>query len=105
MIRELDRVVLTVALPAHGLKAGDIVDCYLDEGARTVRMRVRNQPASVLMGALNGYVEPSAPPLTQEDIDKAIGDHLAEEDARIMREYGEWREFQEWRRRRTEAAE
>jgi AbrB family looped-hinge helix DNA binding protein len=80
-----------ITLPApirrfFGLQAGDMIDFYLDEGSRTVRMRVRNQPASVLMGALNGYAEPGAPPLTQEDIDKAIGDHLAEEAARITRE-------------------
>lgn len=100
---------LTVPAPVRevfGLATGDIVDFYVDEQTRSVRLRARNRPATDLLGALNPYVAPGAPPLTQADIDQAIGNHLAEEDARIMREYDEWQEFQKWRRKhRTQAAE
>ena len=88
------------------LEAGDTVDFYLEEASRSARMRVRNLPVSALFGALNQYVEPGAPPLTQEEMDKAIGDHLAEEDERITREWNEWQEFEAWRRsRKQDAAE
>jgi AbrB family looped-hinge helix DNA binding protein len=100
---------LTVPAPVReffDLKTGDVVDFYVDEKSRSARIRARNRPISELFGALDAYVAPGAPPLTQEDIDNAIGDHLAEEDARIMREYGEWQAFQAWRRRhRAKAAE
>ncbi len=100
---------LTVPAPVRdffSLKPGDIVDFYIDEESRSARIRARNRSVSELFGALNSFVAAGAPPLAQEDIDHAIGDHLAEEDARIMREYAEWQAFQEWRRtHRATAAE
>ena len=88
------------------LKAGDTVDFYLDEASRSVRMRVRNLPTSALFGALNEYVEPGAPPLTQEEVAKAIGAYLADEDERIRRQWREQREFEEWKRaKKADAAE
>lgn len=88
------------------LKKGDIVDFYLDERTRCVRLRARNRPVESLFGALNKYVDPNARPLTLEEIDQAIGDYLAEDDARIMQQHNEWQEFLKWRRaRRKDAAE
>jgi AbrB family looped-hinge helix DNA binding protein len=100
---------LTVPAPVRNffkLKTGDIVDFYLDEASRSVRLRARNMPISELIGSLNAYVEPGAPSLTPAAIDAAVAEHLAEEDSRIMREHSEWRAFQEWRRKhRDQAAE
>jgi AbrB family looped-hinge helix DNA binding protein len=100
---------LTVPAPIRkflNLKAGDIVDFYLDERTRCVRVRARNRPIESLFGILNKYVDPEALPLTQDQIDQAIGDYLAEDDARIMRQYQEWQEFLKWRRsKRQDAAE
>ena len=100
---------LTIPAPVREffeLKTGDTVDFFLDRRTRAVRMRARNRPISTLFGSLNKYVDPNAEPVTPEQMDQAIGDYLAEDDARIMREYREWQEFQRWkRRRRQDAAE
>jgi antitoxin PrlF len=88
------------------LKAGDIVDFYIDEKSRSVEIIARNKPVGELFGMLNKHVDQRAGPLTQADIDEAIADHLAEDDARIMRQWNQRREFEEWKRaRKTDAAE
>jgi antitoxin PrlF len=88
------------------LKAGDIVDFYIDEKSRSVEIIARNKPVGELFGMLNKHVDQSAGPLTQTDIDEAIADHLAEDDARIMRQWNQRREFEEGKRaRKTDAAE
>lgn len=88
------------------LKAGDIVDFYIDEKSRSVEIIARNKPISELFGMLNTHIDQSAGPLNQADIDEAIADHLAEDDARIMRQWTERREFEKWKRaRKTDAAE
>src|SRR6476646_6093204 len=84
---------LTIPAPVRDffeLKTGDTVDFFLDRRTRTVRMRARNKPLSTLFGILNKYVDPKAEPVTIEQMNQAIGDHLAEDDARIMRQYREW---------------
>jgi len=44
--------------------------------------------------------------VTIEQMNQAVGDYLAEDDARIVRQYREWQEFQRWKqRRRRDAAE
>jgi AbrB family looped-hinge helix DNA binding protein len=88
------------------LKTGDTVDFYLDQRTRAVRMRARNRSAASLSGILNKYVDPNAEPVTIEQMNQAVGDYLAEDDARIVRQYREWQEFQRWKqRRRRDAAE
>jgi bifunctional DNA-binding transcriptional regulator/antitoxin component of YhaV-PrlF toxin-antitoxin module len=90
---------------AFNLKAGDTVDFYLDETARTARIRARNLDLSAIaeMFPLGGQT--SGQPLSIEDMDTAIGDHLREDDERIKRDFNEWEEFQQWRRSRHRAAE
>jgi AbrB family looped-hinge helix DNA binding protein len=101
---------LTVPAPVReffALKAGDTVDFYLDERTRSVRMRARNRPISSIFGALGKYVDAKVRSVTPEETDQAIGDAIAEDDARITRQYTEWQEFQRWkkRHRRQDAAE
>jgi AbrB family looped-hinge helix DNA binding protein len=100
---------LTIPAPVRDffdLKVGDTVDFFLDRRTRAARMRARNKPVATLFGILNKYIDPNAEPVTTEQMNQAIGDHVAEDDARIMREYKEWQEFQRWKRRkRQDAAE
>ena len=100
----------TIAVPepvrtALNLKAGDIVDFYLEESGRGLRLRARNIDVETMaaMFRLTGPV--SSAPLSQEEIDNAIGEHLSEEDERIVRDAKEWDEFQQWRRSHGRAAE
>lgn len=80
------------------LKDGDLVDFYVDSSTRAVRLLARNAKLSDLAGSL---VSPNSVPVTQQDIDNAIGDYLAEKQERISRQWNEWREFQEWRKGRA----
>jgi AbrB family looped-hinge helix DNA binding protein len=84
------------------LKEGDLVDFYVDPRTRAVRVMARNAKLSDLIGILDRGDRPKKP-LTQEELDTAIGEHLAEKHERISREWNEWREFQEWKK--TRAAE
>ena len=90
---------------AFNLKPGDIVDFYLDETARTARIRARNLDFSAIREMLPVGDQAPGQPLTDEDIDTAIGEHLREDDERIKRDFNEWAEFQQWRRSRHRAAE
>src|SRR4051812_41440605 len=88
-----------VTIPAEvrealALKPGDIVDFYLDRDGRTVRLRARNLSIAGAFGALNSKLDPERPPLSVAEMDEAIADAVVEDDARIMRQYREWREFQ-----------
>lgn len=76
------------------LQAGDIVDFYLDEVAGEVRVRARNRAASELFGSLNAHANPDGRPATIEAMNEAVGRHLAEDDARIQREWRERRKVQ-----------
>ena len=100
---------LTIPAPVRDflkLNTGEIVDFFLDQRTRAVRMRARNRPLETIFGSLNKHVAPGAEPVMLEQIEQAIGDHVAEDDARIMREYDEWQQFQRWKRhRRRDAAE
>ena len=89
-----------------GLKAGDIVDFYVNEPTRSVEMIARNRPVSELFGMLNADVDLSGGPVTQRDIDQAIADHLQDEDERTSRQWKERQAFEEWKRgRNPDAAE
>jgi AbrB family looped-hinge helix DNA binding protein len=91
---------------ALDLKVGDLIDFYFDESSRSVRLRARNRSSTDLFGALNSFLPSDRPVLSPKEIDDAVAAGLAEDDARIMREHREWREFLAWRRSRSaEAAE
>lgn len=92
---------------ALDLKAGDVIDFYLDKDGRAARLRARNRPIKDAFGALNNRLDPDRPSLSLADTDEVIGDAIVEDDARIMRQYREWQEFLAWRRSRRppEAAE
>jgi len=65
------------------LKAGDIVDFYIDAEDRSVRIMARNKSIS---GYPMGYdLPPGQRPATLAEIDEAIGEYLAEKDERISR--------------------
>ena len=88
------------------LKDGDLIDFYVDETARAVRILARNKKLSDLAGVLRTERDADERPLTPGDIDDSIGAHLAEKHERIRRQWDEWREFQEWRKaRQGQAAE
>ena len=83
---------------ALNLKEGETVDFYLPDGSRTVEMRARNSKLEDLIGCLSHLSD--GKPMTDEEMDDAIGNYLAEKDERIMREQAEWSEFQQWREAR-----
>ena len=63
------------------LKAGDIVDFYVDDADRSVRMLVRNKS---IFDRLDELKLPSiGRPVTREDIDAAIGEEMEEQERRI----------------------
>ncbi len=71
------------------LETGDIVDFYLDDSTGEVRVRARNGSASELFGTLDAYASPRGQPASVEQINDAIGKHMADEDTRIQ---AEWRQ-------------
>jgi antitoxin PrlF len=84
------------------LKTGDIVDFYIDDVERSVRLLVRNKSIFEL---LEGLKLPSlGHPVTVEEMDDAIGEYLAEKHERISREWNEHHEFEEWKRARDKRA-
>jgi len=82
------------------LREGDRVDFYVDPRTRSVRILARNAKLSDLRGLLDD-IPRTDQPLSQSDLDEAIGDYLAEKHERISREWNEWREFQEWKKARA----
>jgi antitoxin PrlF len=63
------------------LKAGDIVDFYVDDADRSVRMLVRNKS---IFDRLDELKLPSiGRPVTREDIDAAIGEEMEEQERPI----------------------
>ncbi len=83
------------------LAAGDIIDFYLDNETGEVRLRARNGDAAELFGTLDAYAKPKGRAMSMEQVNDAIGRHLAEEDARIQ---DEWRS-KRGRRKPVKAAE
>jgi bifunctional DNA-binding transcriptional regulator/antitoxin component of YhaV-PrlF toxin-antitoxin module len=88
---------------AFKLKPGDIIDFYLDETARTARIRARNLDFSTIREMFPVGQAPTRP-MSIKDMDDAIGEHLEEDDERIRRDAKEWEEFQHWRRMRSDRA-
>jgi antitoxin PrlF len=94
---------LTVPAPVRehfDLKTGDIVDFYVDEPERPVRMVARNKSLVELAGVLDAYRLPGGHAGTIAEMKEAVGEYLAEKHERISREWNEWHEFQQWKRRR-----
>ncbi len=94
---------LTVPAPVRehfDLKTGDIVDFYVDETERPVRMVARNKSLVELAGMLDAYRLPGGHAGTIAEMKEAVGEYLAEKHERISREWNEWHEFQQWKRRR-----
>ncbi|MGA2048584.1 MAG: AbrB/MazE/SpoVT family DNA-binding domain-containing protein [Terracidiphilus sp.] len=65
-----------------GLKSGDRVEFVKDE---TGRYYLEPKKGSIMN--LKGMFEWTGKPMTIEEMDDAIASHLAEDDARIVREY------------------
>lgn len=72
----------------HGLKPGDRVE-FVEENGRTW-IRARNVRVVDLIGILGP--SPVGRPLSLEEIGEGIMDAVAEDDARIMREWHEGRD-------------
>lgn len=64
------------------LKAGDRIDYIIRDGK--VELIARNRRAVDLAGIL---YDPKRKPVSIEEMDEAIGDAVAEDDERIMREW------------------
>jgi len=65
-----------------GLKTGDRVSFIKGENGEYI---LRAKTGSIM--DLKGIFKWTGPPLTIEEMDEAVGQHLAEDDARIMAEY------------------
>ena len=84
------------------LKTGDIVDFYVDDADRSVRLLVRNKSIFDRLEELK--LLSSGRPVTRAEMDEAIGEYLAEKHERISREWRERHEFEEWKRTRNKRA-
>jgi bifunctional DNA-binding transcriptional regulator/antitoxin component of YhaV-PrlF toxin-antitoxin module len=82
------------------MKTGDIVDFYIDDTDRSVRLLVRNK--SIFDRREDLKLPSLGWPVTVEEMDEAIGDYLAEKHERISR--NERHEFEEWKRARDKRA-
>jgi antitoxin PrlF len=97
------QLTIPAAVREHfDLKTGDLVDFYLDDTGRSVRLLVRNK--SILDGLEELKLPPSDRAITVAEMDEAIGEYLAEKHERISREWNERREFEEWKRTRDKRA-
>jgi len=67
-----------------GLEPGDKVDFVPTEDSRVEVRRIKRTTLADLIGC----VPYDGPPLTPEEMDDAIGDHVAEKHERIKREAG-----------------
>ena len=80
----------------YNLQEGDRVDFYIEPGTRTVRLMARN----AALADLHGLVTPGEP-ISQQEIDDAIGDHLVADDDRIKASWNERHEFEQWRKAKS----
>ena len=92
------QITIPVAVREYfGLKAGDVVDFFVDEPSNEVRIRARNGNAAALFGSLDKYAKPGGRPATVEAMDESVRRQSADDDERIKRESAEWSEFQTWK--------
>ena len=88
------------------LKAGDLIDFYLEPGEREVRLVARNLSLADLKGIIKKTGTESDLSVEPEAIDAAIGEYLAEKHKRIIEEWNELQEFKAWRKaKKAHAAE
>src|SRR5215470_4267803 len=82
------RLTVPSAVRDHfALKAGDIVDFYVDDAERSVRILARNKS---IFDRLDELKLPSiGRPVTREDIDAAISEEMEEQERRIRGQLGE----------------
>ena len=78
-----DQLTIPSAVREHfDLKAGDIVDFYVDDADGSVRMLARNKS---IFDSLDSLKLPSiGRPVTREDIDAAIAEEMEEQERRIL---------------------
>src|SRR5882762_8670053 len=99
------QLTMPAAVREHfDLKAGDIVDFYVDDTERLVRLLVRNKSIFERMEELKLPPSPDGRPVTVAEMDEAIGEYLTEKHERISREWKERHEFEEWKRARDKRA-
>ena len=97
------QLTIPAAVRKHfDLKTGDIVDFYVDDADRSVRLLARNKSIFDRLEELK--LPPRDRPVTVAEMDEAIGEYLAEKHERISREWHERREFEEWKRTRNKRA-
>jgi len=95
------QITMPSAVREHfDLKTGDIVDFYVDDTERSVRLLVRNKSIFERLEELKLPPSPHGRPVTLAEMDEAIGEYLAEKHDRISREWNEHHEFEEWKRTR-----
>jgi len=76
------QLTIPLAVREHfDLKAGDIVDFYVDDADLSVRMLVRNKSIFDRLDELK--LASIGRPVTQEDIDAAISEGMEEQERRI----------------------
>jgi|ERR1700719_511699 antitoxin PrlF len=99
------QLTMPSAIREHfNLKTGDIVDFYIDDVERSVRILVRNKSIFERLEELKLPPSPSGRPVTLAEMDEAIGEYLTEKHERISREWAERHEFEEWKRTRDKRA-
>jgi len=99
------QLTMPAAIREHfSLKTGDIVDFYVDDAERSVRLLVRNKSIFKQMEELKLPPSPDGRPVTLAEMDEAVGEYLAEKHERISREWKERHEFEEWKRTRDKRA-
>src|SRR5436309_3125765 len=87
-----DRPAVQLTVPAAvrkqlGLKTGDIVDFYIEEGESAVGIVARNKSIVELAGMLDAYRPGKGRAVSIEEMDEAVGQHLGEKHDRISREW------------------
>ena len=70
-----------------GLKAGDRID--FERNLQTGCIEIRRKTGT--LAELRGILKYSGPPVSIEDMNRGIGEHLAADDKRIQREWREQR--------------
>jgi len=94
-----NQLTIPAAIREHfDLKIGDIVDFYVDDTERSVRILARNRSISEPLGGFD--LPPGGRPATFAEMDEAVSEYLAEKDERISREWQEHYKFENGSRRR-----
>jgi antitoxin PrlF len=99
------QLTMPAAVREHfNIKAGDIVDFYVEDAEDSVRLLVRNKSIFERLEEPKLPPPPNGRPVTVAEMDEAIGEYLAEKHERISREWDERHAFEEWKRTRDKRA-